>query len=183
MWLITLQVAAFTPIDRVSQVSGSQRTYEPPAFVVKAWKKRNASRRKRRNQKRPQPVSTDESDALPRTLSPDEVETMYLLLGANVLSYTRPPVLALVISSLPHQGIVVLDDATSVLATSVPYDRVSSLVPLENPFERFGNGNSLSASASGEGSESASCLGCSRSPEQTTSGVSSNTGFYGSLRT
>ena len=48
VWLITLQVAAFTPIDQVSRVTGSQRTYLPPAFVVEACKERNASRRRRR---------------------------------------------------------------------------------------------------------------------------------------
>ena len=88
VWLITLQVAAFTPIDQVNQVTGSQRTYLPPAFVVEARKERNASRRRRRGQKRPQPVSADESDALPGTLQPDEIEAMRLLPGANVLSHT-----------------------------------------------------------------------------------------------
>ena len=138
VWLITLQVAAFSPIDQVSRVAGSQRSYLPPAFVVEARKERNASRRRRRGQKRPQPVSADESDGLPGTLRADEVDAMRLLPGANVLSHTRPPVSASVISSLPRPDTPLPSDTTSILARPVAYDGVSGLVPLDNPFGRSG---------------------------------------------
>ena len=152
VWLITLQVAAFIPIDQVNQVTGSQRTYLPPAFVVEARKERNASRRRRRGQKRPQPVSADESDALPGTLQPDEIEAMRLLPGTNILSHTRPPISATVVSSLPRADTPLQSDSTSILAQPVPYDGVSRLMPYDNPFGRSGgSGESSSRGAGGEG--------------------------------
>ena len=151
-WLITLQVAAFTPIDQVSRVTGSQRTYLPPAFVVEVRKERNASRHRRRGQKRPQPVSADESDALPGTLQFDEVEAMRLLPGTNVLSHTRPLISATVVSSLPRSGTLLQSDSTSILATLVPYDSVSRLVRYDNPFRHPGGSRvSSSRDTSGDG--------------------------------
>ena len=173
VWLITLQVAAFSPIDQVSRVAGSQRSYLPPAFVVEARKERNASRRKRRGQKRPQPVSADESDGLPGALRADEVDAMRMLPGANVLSHTRPPVSASVISSLPRADDNLQSDSTSVLARPVAYDGISGLVPYDNPFGRSGEGAS-SSSGTGGGSGVMAASGAATSM---TAQVSNHTEF------
>ena len=163
VWLITLQVAAFIPIDQVSQVTGSQRTYQLPAFVMEARKERNISRRKRCGQKQPQPVSTDESDALPGTLQHDNIEAMRLLPSANVLSHTWPPISATVISSLPRSDTPLPSDSASILATPIPYDGVSRLVPFDNPFRRSGDSSALSSREAGGNGGSTTQLGVSPS--------------------
>ena len=141
VWLISLQIAGFSPIDTASRVTGSQRTYEPPAFVAEARRERNASRRRRRGQKRPQPVSADESDSQPGVLQADEVEAMRMLPGANVLSLTRPPVSASVVSSLPPQGADVPSDTAMILSPPVVRDGVVLAgLSTANPFSRPGGG-------------------------------------------
>ena len=148
VWLISLQLAGFSPIDTTNRVEGSQRTYEPPAFVAEARRERNASRRRRRGQKRPQPVSTDESDTPPGALRADEVEAMRLLPGANVLSLTRPPMSASVVSSLPPQGAEVPSDTAMILSPPVVRDGVVLAgLSAANPFSRPDGGRDAATSS------------------------------------
>ena len=149
VWLISLQIAGFSLIDTASRVEGSQRTYEPPAFVAEARRERNASRRRRREQKRPQPVSADESDTPPGVLRSDEVEAMRLLPGANVLSLTRPPVSASMLTSLPPQGADVPTDTAIVSARPTDRGNVMSGLTTDDPFSHSGgDGRSSEASSS-----------------------------------
>ena len=146
VYMLTFQLTGFTPISSRNMVAGSQRTYGAPAFVVDAVRERNRHRQKRRGQKRPQPVSEEEeSDALPKALRGDEIETINRLPNMHILLYTRPPVLASVVSSLPPQGAEVPNDVTTVLA--VPYERLGGVGGLtsDNPF----SGSSVSNSAIG----------------------------------
>ena len=123
--------------------------------MVEARKERNTSRRRRRGQKRPQPISADESDALPGALQPDEIEAMHLLPGASVLSHTRLPISTTVVSSLPRSDTPLQSDSTSILARLVPYDGVSGLVPYDNLFWQSGGHDTSSSRDAGGGGVSA----------------------------
>ena len=111
---------------------------------------------------------------MPGTLQHDEIEAMCLLPSTNVLSHTRPPISATVVSSLPRSDTPLQSDSTSILATPVPYDGVSGLVPYDNPFGHSGGSSASSSRGAGGEGGSATQSGAAASMETQ---VSNNTEF------